>query len=75
MVESRKFGVRETVVVLQTPDDITERTSVAAGTGEEGLGVEAIDERRVQVVLRLCTEEMADAVHGAKIRRKLKVES
>ena len=75
MVESRKFGVRETVVVLQTPDDITERTSVAACTGEEGLGVEAVDERRVQVVLRLRTEEMANAVHGAKIRRKLKVES
>ena len=48
---------------------------MAAGTGEEGLGVEAVDERRVQVVLRLRTEEMANAVHGAKIRRKLKVEN
>ena len=44
---------------------------MAVGTREEHLGVEAIDERRVQVVLRLRIEEMSDAVHAAKILNKV----
>ena len=67
--------VRETVVLLEAPDDVFEGAAAAGAMREEHLGVEAVDEGRMQVVLRLRTEEMADAIHGAKVRRKLKVES
>ena len=67
-VESGELGVGEAVVFLQAPDDIGGRTAATATVREEHLGVEAVDEGRVQVVLRLRTKEMTDAIHGAKIR-------
>ena len=63
--------MRKTVVVLQTPDNIFERAATAWGIGEEHLGVEAVDERRMQVVLRLGPQEMFEAVHAAKIQNKV----
>ena len=61
-------GVGETVVLLKAPDDVPITAPPPTAMREERLGVEAVDEWRMQVVLRLRTEEMTDAVHGAKIQ-------
>ena len=40
-------------------------------TREKDLGIKPIDERRVQVELRLGTKKMLQAIHGAKVRNKV----
>jgi hypothetical protein len=60
---------RDTIVALQSPDNILEIVPPTRSTRKENLGVEAIDEGRVEVELRLRTEEMLEPIHDAKIRK------
>ena len=58
------------IMPLQPPHHSLVATLRAAlGTREKDLGVEPIDERRMQVELRLGMQKMLQAVHGAKVRK------
>ena len=55
------------IVALQSPDGTLVPVSrTALGTREEHLGVEPVDEGRVQVELRLGAQKVLQAIHGCK---------